>query len=86
MPYWKIGNAIIKNKFFVLLILFFGMSGVYATGQTTELQNTERENDFKKYCYYEGLEYSEGSRLEQVGVLQICKRVENGYLAWTNSK
>ena len=62
------------------------LSGVYATGQTIELQNTERENDLKKYWYYEGLEYSEGSRLEQVGVLQICKRVENGYLAWTNSK
>ncbi|MBT1451460.1 DUF1496 domain-containing protein [Glaciecola sp. XM2] len=86
MSHWKIGTAIINNKLFALLILFFGISSVYASGLTNASQNPEREIDLKKYCYYEGLKYLEGSRLEQVGVIQICKRAENGYLAWIDNK
>ncbi len=42
-------------------------------------------DDFKKFCYYEGKAFSEGSRLKQVSQLKKCTRNEKGFLYWQDT-
>ena len=68
--------------YILLSILTISSFSVLAENEKNNSENVELELDFKKYCYYENLKYSEGSRLILSGKLQICQRQKDGMLVW----
>lgn len=63
------------------LTVFCSMS-VLADEDVNKSECKAKKIDTKKYCYYQNLEFSPGSVVNQVGHLKRCVRSESGVLYW----
>lgn len=63
------------------LVVFFSMSAL-ADEDVKKSECKAKKVDTKKYCYYQNLEFSPGSVVNQVGYMKRCVRSESGVLYW----
>lgn len=69
----------------IALLMTLSLLGGCSTSTQLEQKSTSSNSlkiNIKKFCYYEGVEFSKGSIVKQIETLKVCERDNSGVLFW----